>query len=165
MTDSGFPRGRGANPKGGANLIFGQFFPKTAWKWRNFGRGGGPACVPRVPLRSVTDLLYLIPWLEPSSSLAVLGGVWEQTVFKWPYEFIWLRPMHGSNKGAWSLSHGKTITWQRQRQLPRKLLSLLISVFCLNASVSWDKNLPHCSQGIQPDATCKAFNTDLPPLG
>ena len=25
--------------RGGANLLFGQFFAKTAWKWRNFGPG------------------------------------------------------------------------------------------------------------------------------
>ena len=31
VADPGFPRGGGANPKGGdANLLFGQFFPKTA---------------------------------------------------------------------------------------------------------------------------------------
>ena len=36
-----FPRGGGANPKGGANLLFGQFSMKTAWKCRNFGPGGG----------------------------------------------------------------------------------------------------------------------------
>ena len=29
-----------ANLGGGANILFGQFFPKTAWKWRNFGPGG-----------------------------------------------------------------------------------------------------------------------------
>ena len=44
VADPGFPRGGGANPKGGgANLKFGQFFPKTAWKWRNFGPEGGRA--------------------------------------------------------------------------------------------------------------------------
>ena len=52
VADPGFPRGGGANPKGGgANLLFGQFFQKTAWKWRYFGPGG---CVPRAPLRSAT---------------------------------------------------------------------------------------------------------------
>ena len=31
VADTGFPRGGGANPKGGgANLLFGQFFLKTA---------------------------------------------------------------------------------------------------------------------------------------
>ena len=31
VADPGFPRGGSANPKGGgANLLFGQFFPKTA---------------------------------------------------------------------------------------------------------------------------------------
>ena len=30
VADPGFPRGEGANPKGGANLLFGQLFPKTA---------------------------------------------------------------------------------------------------------------------------------------
>ena len=35
-----------AKPKGGANLLLGQFSPKTAWKWRNFGLEGG---IPRAP--------------------------------------------------------------------------------------------------------------------
>ena len=35
-------------PKGGANLLFGQFFPKTAWKRRNFVPQGG------APFRSAT---------------------------------------------------------------------------------------------------------------
>ena len=31
VADPGFPRGGGTNPKGGgANLLFGQYFPKTA---------------------------------------------------------------------------------------------------------------------------------------
>ena len=34
-------------PEGVANLLFGQFFPKTAWKWRNFVLG---AHVLRAPL-------------------------------------------------------------------------------------------------------------------
>ena len=38
--DPVFFRG-GANPIGGANLLFGQNVPKTAWKWRKLGRGGG----------------------------------------------------------------------------------------------------------------------------
>ena len=38
-------RGRQAQ-RGGANLLFGQFFPKTACKWRNFGRGGGASLAP-----------------------------------------------------------------------------------------------------------------------
>ena len=35
VADQGFPR------QGGTNLSFGQFYLKTAWKWRNFGRRGG----------------------------------------------------------------------------------------------------------------------------
>ena len=38
-----FPE-RGTNSGGGTSLLFGQFVPKTAWKWRNFGPGGvGPS--------------------------------------------------------------------------------------------------------------------------
>ena len=55
MADPGFSRGGGANPKGGgANLLFGQFSPKTAWKWRNFGPGGRV----HAPLRSATGDFY-----------------------------------------------------------------------------------------------------------
>ena len=40
VADRGFPRGGAPTSEGGANLLFGQFFPKTAWKWRNFGPEG-----------------------------------------------------------------------------------------------------------------------------
>ena len=54
VADSGFPRGD-ANPRGrgwSANLLFDQFFPKTAWKWRNFGpEEGASLATPR----SATD--------------------------------------------------------------------------------------------------------------
>ena len=54
MADLGFPGGGAPTPEGGgANLLFDQFFPKTAWKWRNFGPEVG-ACVPCPPLRSAT---------------------------------------------------------------------------------------------------------------
>ena len=33
--------GEVANPKGSANLLFGQIFSKTAWKWRKFDRSRG----------------------------------------------------------------------------------------------------------------------------
>ena len=48
-----FPEEGGLTPKGGedANLLFGQFSPKTASKWRNFGQGGAR---PSPPLRSAT---------------------------------------------------------------------------------------------------------------
>ena len=37
VADPGFPRGGGANPKGGgANLLFGQFFLKTACQDKGF---------------------------------------------------------------------------------------------------------------------------------
>ena len=39
--------------RGGANLLFGQFSPKTAWKWRNFGPGGARG-TRAPPLRSAT---------------------------------------------------------------------------------------------------------------
>ena len=46
----------GGSPKGGANLLFGNFFPKAARKWRNLWRGARPSC----PLRSATA--YDQPW-------------------------------------------------------------------------------------------------------
>ena len=51
-----FPEEGALIPKGGgANLLFGQFFPKTAWKWRNFGpEGGGAHASLAPPLRSAT---------------------------------------------------------------------------------------------------------------
>ena len=48
-----FPGGA-LTPEGGANLLFGQFFLKTAWKWNNFGpKEGGVRDAP--PLRSAID--------------------------------------------------------------------------------------------------------------
>ena len=35
--------------KGGANLLFDKFFPKTAWKWRNSDPGGCVPCAPPPP--------------------------------------------------------------------------------------------------------------------
>ena len=65
VADPGFPRGGGANPKGagGANLLFGQFFPKTAWKWRNLGPEGGGRASLAPPLRSATAQDYLFCFL------------------------------------------------------------------------------------------------------
>ena len=34
-------------PRGGANLLFDNFFQKTAWKWRNFDPGARPLRSPR----------------------------------------------------------------------------------------------------------------------
>ena len=38
---------------GGVNILFGQFFPKTAWKWRNFGMGAS-----LVPSRSANGYCW-----------------------------------------------------------------------------------------------------------
>ena len=45
VADPEFPRGGDANP-GDANLLFGLFSLKTAWKWRNCGPEGGGWCPP-----------------------------------------------------------------------------------------------------------------------
>ena len=55
-----FPEEGAVTPKGiFTNLLFAQFSPKTAGKWRNFGPEGGRGNrVPRVPpLRSATEWL------------------------------------------------------------------------------------------------------------
>ena len=54
VADPGFLRG-GANPWGGASLLFGQFFPKTAWKLRSFGPEGGGARPLDPPLWSLVQ--------------------------------------------------------------------------------------------------------------
>ena len=42
VADPEFPRGGGANPQGGgANLLFGQKFPKNCMKMKEFGPRGG----------------------------------------------------------------------------------------------------------------------------
>ena len=51
VADPGFPREGCANPQGwGANLLFGQNFPKTAWKWKNLEPEGGGMRPWRPPL-------------------------------------------------------------------------------------------------------------------
>ena len=49
-----FPEKGALTSKGGAYLLFGQLFPKTAWKWRNFGPEGGGHASLAPPLRSAT---------------------------------------------------------------------------------------------------------------
>ena len=55
VADLGFLRGGCANPKGGRQPTICLIFPKTAWKWRNFGWEGGRASLAPPPLRSATD--------------------------------------------------------------------------------------------------------------
>ena len=44
VAGAGFPRGGGANSKGGCEkLLFGQFFPKNCMKLKEFGPQGGGA--------------------------------------------------------------------------------------------------------------------------
>ena len=56
-----FPEEGALTPKGGANLLFGQFFPKIAWKWRNLGPEGGRASPldPPLKLPIVTETLCI----------------------------------------------------------------------------------------------------------
>ena len=50
VVDPGFPRGGGANSKGGCKkLLFGQFFPKNCMKLKELGLGGG-GHIPGAPL-------------------------------------------------------------------------------------------------------------------
>ena len=46
---------RGRQLPGGANIRFCHIFPKTAWNWKNLGP------VPRVPLRSATGIIIILP--------------------------------------------------------------------------------------------------------
>ena len=45
-----FPEEGALTPRGGANLLFGQFFSKTAWKWRNFAPEGCTFLMPLLDL-------------------------------------------------------------------------------------------------------------------
>ena len=76
VADPELPRGGGAPTPGGANILFGQFSPKTTWKWRNFGPvGGAEGRVPRTPLdaqllsESIIKLSY--PFWTSRVSLAL----------------------------------------------------------------------------------------------
>ena len=58
MTDPGFPRGGGANPlSGGANLLFGQKFPKNCMKMKEFGPGGHASLAPPLDPPMIFGLL------------------------------------------------------------------------------------------------------------
>ena len=50
MADLGFPRGGGANPEGGANLLFGQFFRKLHENEDILGQKGGASLAPHIDL-------------------------------------------------------------------------------------------------------------------
>ena len=57
-----FPEGEGKT-KGGVNLLLDQFFPKTAWKWRDFDpEGGRPSLAPLdTPMSSsVLEIFFLL---------------------------------------------------------------------------------------------------------
>ena len=56
VADPGFPRGEGANPGGGGNIQFCQFFSKTAWNWKNLNPG--ESSLSR-PLRSATAFFVM----------------------------------------------------------------------------------------------------------
>ena len=56
VTDPGFSRGGGANPKGvGAKLLFWPIFPTNCTKIKTFGPRGGGRYVPGVPLGSANE--------------------------------------------------------------------------------------------------------------
>ena len=61
VADPGFPRGEGANSRGGRQHTILPNFSKTACNWKNLDRG---ACVPRTPLKSATEfhLLARMGW-------------------------------------------------------------------------------------------------------
>ena len=63
VADLGFPRGGGANPKGGRQLIIWPIFPKNCMKMKKFWARGG-ARAPRAPLRSATGSYTLRMILE-----------------------------------------------------------------------------------------------------
>ena len=61
VADPGFPRGGGANPKGGGKCqpIIWQSLPENCMKMKKFWTRGG-ARVPRAPLRSATEIILLL---------------------------------------------------------------------------------------------------------
>ena len=70
VADPRFPRG-GANPRGDANLLFGQCFPKTASKWINFGPGGGR---PSRPLDPLLDYIFTFQCHSDISRVSTTSG-------------------------------------------------------------------------------------------
>ena len=77
--DPGFPRRGGApTTKGGANLLFGQFFTKTARKWRNFGWGGG-GCVPDT--------------VQFATTMFIAGNGLHRNLWSCRSHTLWIRPL------------------------------------------------------------------------
>ena len=48
-------------PAGGADLLFGQFIPKTAWKWRHFGPEGIPLDPPLLKIHNFKPFFIFEP--------------------------------------------------------------------------------------------------------
>ena len=78
VADPGFPRGGGANsPGGSANIRFCHIFPKTAWNWKNLGRGGArPSCPPLDP-----------PLLTTCYGCCAIWGLWLIYIARFQFRF------------------------------------------------------------------------------
>ena len=107
VADPGFTRGGGANSPGGANIRFCQFFPKTAWNWKNLdpGEGGGarpkfyyvdPPLVPIETARLFMCLLHGIPSpVKCFMTTSLQKSIW-QFAKKLIFTLLcWLEVLHG----------------------------------------------------------------------
>ena len=111
MADLGFPRGGGANPQGGgANLLFGKNFLKTAWKWKNSDPEGGRSSL-APPLKSANDVhtLFWIIWHYNIIYLSPHNFLWRNFDIMWRQlgQLSWISRILWTTKQRWANSGDK----------------------------------------------------------
>ena len=91
-------------PKGGVNLLFGQYFPKTEWKWRKFGPSWKVASPTANELRKLLPIRRTI-WTKESNCMKNIQGI---SPTKWKTKELVLKiPTHAQItfiSVTWSLS-------------------------------------------------------------
>ena len=107
MVDPGFPRGGGTNPKGGGRQpIIWPIFPENCMKMKKFWAGG--ARVPRAPLRSATDRVYVLSPEDGSVITTALNA--QQHGINYPFcvqiqcGHLYVAHLNNSEKEEWVIS-------------------------------------------------------------
>ena len=87
MADPGFPRPRGWVPRGGGNLLFGQFFSRKLMKMTKTGPGAHITPYPPL-LIMLFNSKYLPPVVDDDGSTANTATLWPPSVKYFPKDSI-----------------------------------------------------------------------------